>query len=134
MEIEALTEEELFQYLSVELGKDIAEVMKSQHVSGKDFLDLTEEHLKSILPLVGDRMKVLRLKSEHCLTVTKKVEEAVTSDARREKLSQVCMNVARYLQYKRHGSKLHIVKEEEGKEKQQLTGPEPATSSRIFGS
>ena len=32
---------------------------------------------------------------------------------------------------KRQGSELHMVKKEEGKEKEQLTGPEPATSKSI---
>ena len=31
----------------------------------------------------------------------------------------------------RQGNKLHMVKKEEGKEKQRLTGPEPATSRSI---
>ena len=31
----------------------------------------------------------------------------------------------------RQGSKLHMVKKEKGKEKQQLTGPEPATARSI---
>ena len=33
--------------------------------------------------------------------------------------------------FERQGSKLHMVKKEEGKKKQQLTGPEPATSRSI---
>ena len=31
----------------------------------------------------------------------------------------------------RQGSQLHMVKKEQGKEKQQLTGPEPTTSKSI---
>ena len=32
----------------------------------------------------------------------------------------------------KQGSELHMVKKEEGKEKQQLTGPEPATSRSVY--
>ena len=42
--------------------------MKNHNISGEIFLDLTEEEMKEIFPLLGDRKKVLLLRSR-CFTV-----------------------------------------------------------------
>ena len=41
------------------------------------------------------------------------------------------VNTVNVVNTERQGSELHMVKKEEGKETQQLTGPEPATSRSI---
>ena len=43
----------------------------------------------------------------------------------------VCACIITFHMNERQGSELHTVKKEEGKEKQQLTGPEPMTSRSI---
>ena len=72
MDIGKLTVEDLFLYLSLELDEDIAKVMKDQSISGQNFLDLTNEDVREILPLVGQRMRVMQLKSN--LMTPKNVE------------------------------------------------------------
>ena len=50
--------------------------MKNHNISGEIFLKLTEEEMKEILPLLGDRKKVLLLRSR-CFTV--RTDEGMTA-------------------------------------------------------
>lgn len=97
--IKSFNEEELFQHLSLTLDKDIAKVMKDQKVSGEDFLDLTDEDLKEFFPLLGDRKKVLRLKSS-CLTVgiDERMAAAPTATPREKPKKLVCNDLTKYPQ------------------------------------
>lgn len=59
----------LYQALEVELGADIATVIRDEDLSGEDFLDLTEDEVAHMFSKLGQKKKVLRLiKSKHVAT------------------------------------------------------------------
>lgn len=45
---------------------DVAFAMVTNNVSGEVFLDLSEEDLKELIPIVGDRITVRKLIKELC--------------------------------------------------------------------
>ena len=94
VDVVALTTEELFQYLSVELNEGIATIMKNEKVAGKEFLDLTDEDLKELLTL-GDRMRVMRLIRKHSQPMPKVVSSDSACDEK-ESSEKVCEYLVRH--------------------------------------
>ena len=97
VDVVALTTEELFQYLSVELNEGIATVMKKENISGVEFHNLTEEDLKERLTL-GDREKVMKLIRKYSQPMPK---VAVSSDSacapdEKESSERVCEYLLRH--------------------------------------
>ena len=60
-----LNTEELCEFLAMKLGSEVAEetvnTVRSNRISARSFLDLKEDDLKELTPLMGDRKALFRL-------------------------------------------------------------------------
>ena len=61
MAFKDLDVEGLYKVLEKELGSDIATVIRDKHLSGEDFLSLTEADVSSMFSELGQRKKILQL-------------------------------------------------------------------------
>lgn len=61
--------DDLYHALEKELGADIATVLRVEHISGEDFLELTEKEVDKMFSKLGQKKKVLRfIKRKHAPT------------------------------------------------------------------
>lgn len=61
-QVHSFSGDELCEYLeSQNVDPDIIETVKKNKISGASFLQLTEDHLKEMFPVIGERMCVSQL-------------------------------------------------------------------------
>ena len=58
--MEALSVEELCDYLieKENLDEDLVDILRTNKIKGKTFIRLTEDHIKELFPVVGDRLEL----------------------------------------------------------------------------
>ena len=61
----AFSDQELYEWLLIklkeEVGEDSIEEMRIQRINGRSFLELNEDDLREMVPLLGERKAIIRL-------------------------------------------------------------------------
>ena len=61
----AFSDQELYEWLFIklkdEVGEESIEEMRIQRVNGRSFFELTEDDLREMVPLLGERKAIIRL-------------------------------------------------------------------------
>ena len=57
--------DDLYKFIKKKFGKDYATVLKEQEISGEMFLKLTQDEVKQLYPILGQRKKIESLLAEY---------------------------------------------------------------------
>lgn len=71
--IQSFSKDELTKYLEDKgLEREVIDTIKKNRITGATFMELTPEHLKELLPVIGDRIALSKIINELKGTQTKK--------------------------------------------------------------